>query len=179
MISRTMFAGDNNDDISVVITRRIVMAVAADYDVIADRLDEELRTTPRPTRELFAKVVAGVCTRIPSLVKAGKSVGIERLIESGAWADSALALLELELPMWKVRRLVHESGEWFCSLSRQPNLPVELDDSIDVSHEVLALAILRAFIEARRRNNVSPLRAVTVPDLSSMPVGTICCDNFV
>jgi hypothetical protein len=154
------------------------MAFAAGYDVVVDRLDEELRTASRPTRELFGKVIAGICTRIPVLVKAGKSAGIERLIESGAWADGALALIELELPMWKVRRLVHEGDEWFCSLSRQPNLPVELDDSIDVSHEVLALAILRAFIEARLRNNLSPQRTVTAPDLSSVPANAICCDNF-
>ena len=59
-----------------------------------------------------------------------------------AWNDAALALVELELPAWKLRRLVHENGKWHCSLSRHPNLPVALDDTATASHEVLPLAIL-------------------------------------
>jgi hypothetical protein len=121
------------------------MAFAADQEVLFDRLDDELRSASQPTPELFAKVIASVCTRIPVLASSGKTIGIGRLIESGAWTDSALALVEFELPMWKVRRLVYEDGEWFCSLSQQPNLPLELDDGVDASHDVLALAILRAF----------------------------------
>ena len=53
---------------------------------------------------------------------------IDQLIEARAWNDAALALVELELPAWKLRRLVYEDGEWHCSLSRQPNLPVALED---------------------------------------------------
>jgi len=37
------------------------------------------------------------------------------LIESEAWTEAALALVELELPLWKLRRLVHEEGIWLCS----------------------------------------------------------------
>ncbi len=129
------------------------MAFTADYDVLFDRLDEELRIAVEATPDLFAKIIASVCSRIPVLTKSGTAAGLGRLIESAAWTDSALAVVELELPMWKVRRLVYESGEWFCSLSRQPNLPVEFDDSVDACHDVLALAILRAFVEARRRTS--------------------------
>jgi hypothetical protein len=49
---------------------------------------------------------------------------VNQLIEAGAWADATLAMVELELPYWNLRRLVHEDGEWLCSLSKQPNLPV-------------------------------------------------------
>ena len=28
---------------------------------------------------------------------------------------AALALVELELPAWKLRRLIYEDGEWLCS----------------------------------------------------------------
>src|SRR6476659_10952614 len=76
---------------------------------------------------------------------------IDQLIEARAWDDAALALIELELPAWKLRRLVYEDGEWLCSLSSHPNLSVALDDTVDARHEVLPLAILSAFIEARRR----------------------------
>jgi hypothetical protein len=156
------------------------MAFTADYEVLFDRLDEELRLASQPAPDLFAKVIVSVCTRIPVLAQSGKTAGIERLIDSGAWTDSALALVGLELPMWKVRRLVHEDGEWFCSLSRRPELPVELDDSVDASHDVLALALLRAFIEARRRTSPKDQTASTsrVPQLLSVAAGAICCDNF-
>jgi hypothetical protein len=72
------------------------------------------------------------CTRLP----AGKAARIDQLIDAGAWNDAALALIELELPAWKLRRLVYEDGEWLCSLSRQPNLPLALDDTADARHEV-------------------------------------------
>jgi hypothetical protein len=153
------------------------MAFTADREVLFDRLDEELRFASQPALDLFAKIVASVCSRIPILTRSGKAAGIDRLIESGAWTDSALTLIELELPMWKVRRLAFEGGEWLCSLSRRPDLPLEFDDCV-ASHEVLALAILRAFVEARR--NTSSKRQVTsmVPRLLPLPADAICCDNF-
>jgi hypothetical protein len=154
------------------------MAFAADYEVLFDRLDEELRFARRPAPDLFAKIVVSVCTRIPVLAQSGKTAGIERLIESGAWTDSALALVELELPMWKLRRLAYEGGEWFCALSRQPNLPLDLDDGVDASHDVLALAILRAFVEVRRKTSLAGQSTSRVSPLLSVPAGAICCDNF-
>jgi hypothetical protein len=154
------------------------MAFTADREVLFDRLDEELRFASQPAPDLFAKIIASVCSRIPILTRSGKTTGIDRLIESGAWTDCALTLLELELPMWKIRRLAFESGEWLCSLSQRPNLPLEFDDCVDASHEMLALAILRAFVGARR--NTSSTRPVTsrVPQLLSLPADAICCDNF-
>ena len=158
------------------------MTFTTDYEVLIDRLDDELRAAVHPSRDLFAKAIASVCSRIPVLTKSGKAAGIDQLIESAAWTDSALALIELELPMWKVRRLVYEGGEWFCSLSQQPSLPLELDDSVDACHDVLALAILRAFVEARRRGSV--MRQTRAQAASNeqrrlfVPAGAICCDNF-
>jgi hypothetical protein len=141
------------------------MAFAADYAVLSDRLDEELRLAPEPARGLFAKIIGSACARIPVLNKSGRVSRIDRLIESGAWTDAALALIELELPAWRLRRLVCDSGEWLCSLSRQPNLPIELDDTVDARHEVLPLAILRAFIDARRKTDITSDRGSAVPQL--------------
>jgi hypothetical protein len=101
------------------------------------------------------------------------------LIEAGAWRNAALALIELELPAWKLRSLVYENGEWFCSLSRQPNLPEALDDTADASHEVLPLAILSAFVEARRRTSAMRETSLqTVPQVRRTSGYAICCDNF-
>jgi hypothetical protein len=154
------------------------MTFAADYVVLLDRLDEELQAAPEAARGVFAKIIGSACSRIPVLSKSGKTARIERLIESGAWTDAAMALVESEMPGWKVRRLVYENGEWFCSLSRQPNMPADLDDSADAAHDVLPLAILRAFVEARRRSKVATDAASGVPQLQPAAGGVLCCDNF-
>src|ERR1019366_8023684 len=99
-----------------------------------DRLTEQLRLAPALTRDLISNVIADACIRFPVLHRAGKAARIDRLIEAGAWSDAVLALIELELPAWKLRRLVYEDGEWFCSLSKQPNLPVAFDDTADARH---------------------------------------------
>jgi hypothetical protein len=154
------------------------MAFAADYVVLLDRLDDELLAAPEAARAVFAKIIGSACSRIPVLGKSGKATRIDRLIESGAWTDAALALIESEIPSWKLRRLVYENGEWFCSLSRQPNLPADLDDSVDATHHILPLAILRAFVEARRCSKVATDSTSGVPRLQPAADGVVCCDNF-
>jgi hypothetical protein len=74
------------------------MAFAADYVVLLDRLDDELQVAPEAAREIFAKIIGSACSRIPVLSKSGKTARIERLIESGAWTDAAIALIESEMP---------------------------------------------------------------------------------
>jgi hypothetical protein len=144
-----------------------------------DRLTEQLRLAPALTRDLLSTVMAEVCTRLPMLRSAGKAARIDRLIETGAWNDAALALIELELPAWKLRRLVCEDGQWFCSLSKQPSLPVDLDETADANHEVLPLAILSAFVEARRMAGaVHEIRPRTVPQIRPKSGQAVCCDNF-
>jgi hypothetical protein len=118
-----------------------------------EALQEQLRRAHALTPDLISHVIVNACTRLPAL----KATRIDQLIEAGAWRNAALALIELELPAWKLRSLVYENGEWLCSLSRQPNLPEALDDTADASHEVLPLAILSAFVEARRRSSEKPL----------------------
>jgi hypothetical protein len=143
-----------------------------------DGLAQRVRTASTPTIELFSGIAAD-CIRLPTLIKAGKTAHIDQLLKAGAWTDAALAVIEFELPAWKVRRFIFEDGEWIVSLSRQPNLPVDLDDTADGHHECLPLAILCAFLEARRRvvtsrDNYSPI----VPQIRTVAVNSICCDNF-
>jgi hypothetical protein len=141
-----------------------------------DRLAAQLRLAPAVTRELMTELVenARACG---SSAKTAENPHIARLIEAGAWTDAALALIELELPGWRLRRLLYEDGEWHCSLSSQPNLPACVDDTANASHEILALALLNAFIEARGRAGERELRS---PAPRVRPAGGIvaCCDNF-
>jgi hypothetical protein len=154
------------------------MAFAADYMVLFDRLDEELRVAPRLDRSLFTRIIVGACRRIPVLSKSDKAARIDDLIEAGAWTDAALAVIALELPDWQLRRLEYDGGEWFCSLSRQPNLPATLDDTADANHELMPLAILRAFFQARRTAEIAPRATSPVPQVSAGADNIICCDNF-
>ena len=144
-----------------------------------DRLTQQLRLAPALTPNLVGAVIADACIRLPVLHRAENAAWIDQLIEAGAWSDAALALIELELPAWKLRRLIYEDGEWFCSLSKQPNLPVTFDDTADARHEVLPLAILSAFLEARRTPSaVRKTSSPTVPQVQPTSGIVICCDNF-
>ena len=143
-----------------------------------DVLQEHLRGARTLTSKLMADVMARACLRLQAQRPDGKA-RILCLIESGAFADATLALLELELPQWKLRRLVHEDGEWHCALSRQLALPAELDDMAEGRHEDLSLAILDAFVEARRRRfAASRLQPRSVPRVGPARGHVVCCDNF-
>lgn len=152
------------------------MASVADFAVVMDGLDEELRRASELHRRLFYNVTAA-CTRLPLLSKLGRAGQLDQLVNADAWTDAALALIALELPSWKVRRLLYENGEWLCSLSRQPNLPIALDDAAEAGHEALPLAILRAFIEARRRSSLKT-ESTAAPQSGTAPGLVLCCDNF-
>src|SRR6202047_4750956 len=105
-------------------------------------LSDRLRDAHAVTAELISEVIGTTCRRFPSVGQTEKSVRIERLIESGAWTDAALALIDLELPQWQVRRIAYDEGEWYCALSRERELPDWLDWSIEARPAGLAPAIL-------------------------------------
>ena len=79
-------------------------------------LKGQLRRVHALTPDLISNVIADGCTRFPAMKRAGKAARIAQLIGVAAWSDAALALIELEPPAWKLRRLVYEDGEWHCSL---------------------------------------------------------------
>ena len=122
---------------------------------------------------------SGACPRFLPAHPSATKARVTRLIESGASCDAALAVLALELPQWKLRRLVYEDGEWTCSLSRQLGLPAELDEMAEAHHESLPLAILSAFVEARHRSfTAGEARPNSVPQIRPAQGYAICCDNF-
>ena len=87
--------------------------------------------------------------------------------------------MRLELPTWRTRRITCEGGEWFCSLSQQPHLPLGLDETADGTHDDLPLAILRALVEAIRINAAQRDVPAHVPLIGPTSAIPICCDNFV
>ena len=141
------------------------------------RLEARLRHAQAPTAELISDVIAEACVCFAARGGAAKW-RIDRLIESGAWTDAALALVELELPQWKLRRIVYEDGEWHCSLSRQPQLPLGLDDVAEASHEILPLALLISLLQARRAVAERPTGVTAVPQVGPVSGYAVCCDNF-
>jgi hypothetical protein len=140
---------------------------------------DRLRDTCAVTAELIADIIRESCRRFPSLSQTGKTARVERMIQCRAWTDAALALIDLELPQWKIRRLVYDDGEWHCALSQQRELPDWLDQSIETHHVDLALAILSAFVEAMR--TIPPASKTSVP-AAPLAVGgfyePVCCDDF-
>ena len=154
------------------------MSLDASYEQRLRELQEQLRHAQTITPELMADVIARACLRVQAHRGTVKARAI-RLIESGAFADATLALVELELPQWKLRRLIYEDGEWHCSFSKHIGLPAELDDMAEATHESLPLAILAAFVEARRRSlTASESRRQSVPLLRPTQGYAVCCDNF-
>jgi hypothetical protein len=101
------------------------------------------------------------------------------LIGSGAWTDAAFALIDLELPLWQVRRIAYDEGEWHCALSRERELPDWLDRAIETHHADLPLAILSAFVDAQRITAPSSRTSVPAVPRDANPVyEPVCCDNF-
>ncbi len=131
------------------------------------------------TAELLSDIIGKSCRRFPSMAQGGKGARIERLIGSGAWTDAVLALIDLELPLWQVRRLAYDEGEWHCALSRERELPDWLDGAIETHHADLPLAILSAFVEAVRVTAPSSRGSVpAAPRQASSFYQPMCCDNF-
>jgi hypothetical protein len=142
-------------------------------------LSDRLRDSHAMTSELMPDIIRAACRRFPSTGQAAKTARVERLIESGAWTDAALALIDLELPQWQLRRVAYDQGEWYCALSRERELPDWLDQSIEARHADLALAILSAFIEVRRVSVPSPRTSVPAVTREANPLyGPVCSDNF-
>jgi len=154
------------------------MALRSEHRQPAE-LGDRLRRANAVTADLMSEVIGEACRRFPSVGQTGKTARIERLIGSGAWTDAALALIDLELPQWQVRRITYDEGEWYCALSRDRELPDWLDQSIEARHADLPLAILSAFVDAQAVT--APSSRTSVPTVSrdaNSLYEPVCCDNF-
>ncbi|WBL77121.1 hypothetical protein I3J27_29455 [Bradyrhizobium xenonodulans] len=142
-------------------------------------LNQRLRAAPTTTRPLMLDIIDHACRRFPSLGQSERTARVMRLVDVEAWADAALALMELELPMWQVRRIAYDEGEWHCALSRARELPEWLDAAVEARHADLALALLSAFIEVQAlAMEVSRPSVPTVRPALDPLYEPIACDNF-
>jgi hypothetical protein len=154
------------------------MSVALPLDHRLHELEQRLHDVCAITPDLMTEVIAQACPRFQAQNPTAKAKVIH-LVESGAFADATLALIELELPQWKLRRLIRDDDEWHCSFSRELGVPIELDELAEASHAVLPLAMLGAFVEARRDGLVAPAsRPQLAPEMEATPGHVVCCDNF-
>jgi hypothetical protein len=142
-------------------------------------ISERIRDTPAATNALLREIISTTCRRLASPGQSARTARIERLLGSGALTETALALIDLELPLWRLRRVAYDGGEWFCALSRARELPDWLDQSVEAHHRDLALAILAAFVEAHDVSAAKGRPSVPIvrceADLSHAQI----CDNFV
>jgi hypothetical protein len=132
------------------------------------------------TSELMAEILNVTQRRAPFQGHRAKVLHLQQLVDARAWTDAALALIELELPLWHIRRIAYDAGEWHCALSRQCELPDWLDQAVESRHANLTLAILSTFVEAQ--GTVTAASRASVPSVSSGGEATcnipVCCDNF-
>jgi hypothetical protein len=127
-----------------------VMSINWEPDSRLAQLAEQIRLSQEPTSNLLSRVIAETSLLLPAPADLVSGRRIENLVHANAWVDAVLVLIDVELPQWKCRRLLYDERNWNCSLSRFPDLPIELDDTADGQHEALSPAILLAFVEACR-----------------------------
>lgn len=131
------------------------------------------------TRLLMLDTIDHACRRFPSLGQSERGAHLMRLIDAEAWTDAALALIEIELPRWQVRRVAYDEGEWHCALSRERELPDWLDAAVEAHHADLALALLSAFIEVQAlAMEVSRPSVPTVRPAMDPLYEPVACENF-
>lgn len=142
-------------------------------------LTNRLSDAQTMTRPLMLDIIDHACRRFPSLGRNERSERTMRLVDAQAWTDAALALMELELPLWRVRRIAYDEGEWHCALSRERELPDWLDAAVEAHHIDLALALLSAFIEVQALAvEVSRPSVPTVRPAMDQLYEPIGCENF-
>lgn len=142
------------------------------------RIAAQLQSEDDLSPDALWRISAALCDRGMSCD--AKLAQLQQCIKDGACTDAALLLIELELPFWKLRRLVYDMGEWHCALSRQRELPDWLDEAIETRHPQLAVAILKGIVEALETQRVMPsgLKPIVAPRALPASEATLCCDNF-
>jgi hypothetical protein len=131
------------------------------------------------TSELFSEIVVATARRLWAPGEAAKATQLHDLIEAGALTQAALSLIELELPLWKLRRIAYDEGEWHCAMSRQRELPEWLDQAVETRHASLTLAILGAYIETVGQIELSRESSrPSVPQTRAEQYEPLYCENF-
>lgn len=126
----------------------------------------------------FINKIAARCHRFMSLKSSSTTQDFLAASRAHAWFDATMILLQIELPVWSVRRIVRDDGRWYCSLSRCPQLPIELDDTVDTTHEHIALAVLLGLMQAKLRPVAEATGDVRLRNNPPSDTTRLCCENF-
>jgi hypothetical protein len=142
-------------------------------------LAAQIGAAEEATTQLFSEIVIATARRLWIPGEAAKAAQLHDLIEAGALTQAALSLIELELPLWKLRRIAYDEGEWHCAMSRQRELPEWLDQAVEAKHASLTLAILSAYLETATQIEWSrePSRR-SVPQTRAEQYESLYCENF-
>jgi hypothetical protein len=142
-------------------------------------LAAQVSAADEATTQLFSEIVVATARRLWTPGEAAKAIQLHDLIEAGALTQAALGLIELELPLWKLRRIAYDEGEWHCAMSRQRELPEWLDQAVEARHASLTLAILSAYLETATQIELSrePSRP-SVPQVRAEQFEPLYCENF-
>jgi hypothetical protein len=130
------------------------------------------------TPELLSAIVGHACKRLSLLNRGSAPVDrLRDLLSAGAAVEALLDLVAIETPNWRVRRIALDDGEWYCMLSRNPELPIELSDAVEAHHLSLPCAIALALMEAQAEGVQIP-SDVRAPKAAPTSMHVVCCDNF-
>ena len=119
-----------------------------------DTAEGQVALADRATPALV-RAVAATSERMGSLARQGKTGRLDSLVANEAWTEAALELLSLGAPEWSLGRLCRIDGSWLCTLTRHPDVPDWLDDSIEHTHRSLQLALIGAVLEALQQRKSS------------------------
>lgn len=141
---------------------------------------ERLNAVDAASADLVSAIIAETPDCLAATGPRRDVMWLTALIEAGAWTDAALALMEIELPRWELRRLAYDDGEWYCALSSQRELPEWLDQAIETHHPRLQMALLKGLVAAMRQDAASDDLLAPPPAgrLAPREAGLVCCDNF-
>jgi hypothetical protein len=85
--------------------------LGANNPISLGALDDACRNAQQPSLDLFSEIIDSACARVQARGQA--LTHIVQLTEIGAWTEAVFGLIALELPLWTVRRLAFENGEWY------------------------------------------------------------------
>lgn len=126
----------------------------------------------------FAAMCLASCKRLPAMRRTAEAQRLDRLVAAGAWMDAALALIEIELPAWHLRRLVFDDGEWHCALSTERHMPDWLDDAVETQDADMAVAIMKAFRRVMERGHAPHLVGVFNGSMPRSGFTPMPCENY-
>jgi hypothetical protein len=143
-------------------------------------LRDALSGAPAASAELTSAALDVMAARCALPDRAGRTQRIRALIDTQAWTDAALAIVDLDRSR-TVRQISHDEGEWSCRIGSRWAVPDWLDDSALFLHRALPLAILGALLESVAQRHEAAVPATSVPS-SGSPRGhsipAVACDNY-